>query len=83
MTKTKYQPIENENVNSIQLKHESLTINEMSVKFLIDMGSSIDIIDKNTFDRIQSKGRKIRLFKTKKKLYISICVRYNRIVRLF
>ena len=53
VTKTKiYQPIENENVNSIQLKHESLTINEMSVKFLIDTGSSIDITDKNTFDRI-------------------------------
>ena len=41
----------------------------MSVKFLIDTGSSIDIVDKNTFDRIQSKGGKIRLFKTKKKLY--------------
>ena len=40
MTKTEiYQPIENENVNSTQLKHESITINEMSVKFLIDTGS--------------------------------------------
>ena len=43
VAKTKiYQPIENENVNSIQLKHKSLTINEVSVKFLIDTGSSID-----------------------------------------
>ena len=41
----------------------------MPVKFLIDTVSSIDIIDKNTFDRVQSKGWKIRLFKTKKKLY--------------
>ena len=40
VTKTEiYQPIENENVNSTQLKHESITINEMSVKFLIDTGS--------------------------------------------
>ena len=50
------QPIDNENINSIQLKRESITINGMSVKFLIDTGSSIDIIDKSTFDRIQSKG---------------------------
>ena len=70
MTKAKiYQPIKNENVNSIQLKHESLTISKTSVKLLIDTGSSIDIIGKNIFDRVQSKGRKIRLFKTKKKLY--------------
>ena len=70
MTKRKtYQPIENENVNSIQLKYESITINEMSVKFLIDTGSSVDIINKNSFYRIQSKGQKIKLFKTKKKLY--------------
>ena len=41
----------------------------MFITFLIDAGSSIDIIDKNTFDIIQSQGRKIRLFKTKKKLY--------------
>ena len=41
----------------------------MPVKFLIDTVSSIDIIDKNTFDRVQSKGWKIRLFKTKKKRY--------------
>ena len=70
VTKTKiYQPIENENVNSIQLKHESLTINKISVKLLIDTGSSIDIIEKNIFDRVQSKGQKIRLFKKKKELY--------------
>ena len=70
VTKTKTcQPTENENVNSIQLKRESITINGMSVKFTIDTGNSIDIIDKNTFDRIQSKGRKIKLFETKKKLY--------------
>ena len=76
MTKTKsYQPIKNENVNSIQLKHESTTINVMSVKFLIDTGSFIDIIDKNNFDIIQSKGRKIRLFKTKKNLYPYASVR--------
>ena len=41
----------------------------MPIKFLIDTGSSIDIIGKSTFDRIQSKGWKIKLFKTKKKLY--------------
>ena len=41
----------------------------MSVQFLIDTGSSIDIIDKNTFDRIQGKGRKIRL-QNKQKNYI-------------
>ena len=70
VTKTKiYQPIKNENVNSIQLKHESLTINKTSVKLLIDTGSSIDIIEKNIFDRVQSKGQKIRLFKKKKELY--------------
>ena len=70
VTKRKtYQSIENENMNSIQSKRESITINEMSVKFLIETGSSIDIKDKNTFHRIQSKGRKIKLFKTKKKLY--------------
>ena len=70
VTKTKTcQPIENENVNSIQLNRESIAINGMSVKFLIDTGSSIIIIDKNTFNRIQSKGRKVKLFKTKKKLY--------------
>ena len=43
-------------MNSIQLKCKSITINEMPVKFLIDTGSSIDIIGKSTFDRIQSKG---------------------------
>ena len=70
VTKTKiYQPIKNENVNSIQLKHESLTINKTSVKLLIDTGSSIDIIEKNIFDRVQSKGQKIRIFKKKKELY--------------
>ena len=70
VTKTKiYQPIKNENVNSIQLKHESLTINKTSVKLLIDTGSSIDIIEKDIFDRVQSKGQKIRLFKKKKELY--------------
>ena len=70
VTKTKTcQPIENENVNSIQLNRESIAINGMSVEFLIDTRSSIDIIDKNTFNRIQSKGRKVKLFKTKKKLY--------------
>ena len=70
LTKTKiYQPIKNENVNSIQLKHESLTISKTSVKLLIDTGSSIDIIEKNIFDRVQSKGQKIRLFKKKKELY--------------
>ena len=70
VTKAKiYQPIKNENVNSIQLKHESLTINKISVKLLIDTGSSIDIIEKNIFDRVQSKGQKIRLFKKKKELY--------------
>ena len=63
------QPVENENLNSIQLKRESIRINGMFVKFLIDTGSSVDIIDKNTFDRIQSKSRKIKPFKTKKKLY--------------
>ena len=69
-TKT-YQPKENENVNSIQLKHESITINEMTVGPLIDTGSSIDIIDlmEFAFDGIQSKGQKIRLFKTNEKLY--------------
>ena len=66
VTKAKiYQPIENKNVNSTHLKHEFLTMNEM----LIDKGNSMDIIDENTIDRIQSKVRKIRLFKTKKKLY--------------
>ena len=56
VTKTKiYQPIENGNVHSIKLKHESLTINEMSVQFSTDTGSSIDIIDKNTFDRIHMR----------------------------
>ena len=70
VTKTKtYQPIENENMSWIQLKHESITINETSVKLLIYTDNSIDIIDKNTSDRIESKGRKIKLFKTKKKLY--------------
>ena len=46
--------MKDENVNSVQLKHESTTTNVMSVKFLIDTGSLIDITDKNTFDIIQS-----------------------------
>ena len=71
VTKTKtYQPTENENVNSIQLKHESITINEMTVGPLIDTGSSINIdLMGFAFDGIQSKGQKIRLFKTNEKLY--------------
>ena len=71
-------------MNSIQLKHESITINEMTVGPLVDMGSSIDIIDLMgfTFDGIQSKGQKIRLFKTNEKT-ISICGSSNKNFKLF
>ena len=66
--------VENQStVNSVNtktnLKYAQVKIGMTYIKFIIDTGCSIDIIDKNTFDKLKKQPRNnIKLQKSKKKV---------------
>ena len=65
-------PIENEDVKTISqpnsIQHVAVKINNVKTKAVVDTGSSIDVIDKETFNKICENNKTIDLKTTKKRI---------------
>ena len=66
----KNQPL---NVNSFEseqpLQYVTVKINNVKAKVIVDTGSSIDLIDKETFNKIVKNNGEVHLPKTKKRIH--------------
>ena len=52
-----------------QMRHAIIKLENVDTKFLVDTGSSCDIIDKSTYDKVKARNPSLFLKETNKKLY--------------